>query len=133
MGLNDNPSTNSAPDISGMISGLLSNPAAMSMLSSLIGGMKSGAADAPASVAPISPPPPLPPPPAPRQDAVPALASLLGGAKRDDRRSELLCALKPFVSPSRREMIDRLVGIVALIELAAPLLGGEGAKRNTYI
>ena len=129
MGLNDNPSTNSAPDISGMISGLLSNPAAMSMLSSLIGGMKSGAADAPASVAPISPPPP----PAPRQDAVPALASLHGGAKRDDRRSELLCALKPFVSPSRREMIDRLVGIVALIELATPLLGGEGTKRNTYI
>ena len=128
MGLNDNPSTNSAPDISGMISGLLSNPAAMSMLSSLIGGMKNGVADAPASVVPISPPPP-----APRQDAVPALASLHGGAKRDDRRSELLCALKPFVSPSRREMIDRLVGIVALIELAAPLLGGEGTKRNTYI
>ena len=126
MSQNDNreglPNAQSAPpDLSGLLSSVLSNPAAMSMLSSLVSGMKNVGSDAPPS-----------PPPPPPQAVIPTLAPLSNGARRDDRRSELLCALKPFVSRSRCEMIDRLIGILALAELAAPLLGGESGKKNTY-
>lgn len=114
-------------DIAGAISSILSNPAAMSMLSSVMAGAR--------------PPEPSATPPAIEANAEPAapaakyLSDLpmggLGGRfdrKGSDRRSALLCALKPYVSRSRCETIDRLIGILAILELAGPLLGGAARK-----
>lgn len=100
-----------APDLSGLLGNLLQNPAALSMLSSLLAGGLGGKGN--------PPPPPqkgepceaacgaaaqpcLPPPPKPRPT---------------DNRTCLLNALRPYLSPARCDTIDSLLRILELMEL----------------
>ncbi len=97
------------PDLSAMLSGLLQNPAAISMLSSLLaGGLGSNGShvkkpepcDEPCPKAPPLLPPCEPPHPKPTDD-----------------RACLLNALRPYLSPARCETIDSLLRILELMEL----------------
>lgn len=89
-------------DLSGLVSSLLSNPAALSMLSSLVGsiGARQGGEakkDEPSE----------------EQEAV---ATLLPTPKTPrDERARLLEALRPFLSHERCEMIDTLLKILDLM------------------
>ena len=90
-------------DLSALVGTLLSNPAALSMLSSLLGSMgtkpKAECAAPPPCAEGCAPPPVLPaPPPKPRDD-----------------RACLLDALRPFLSSERCEMIDTLLKILELM------------------
>lgn len=90
-------------DLSALVGTLLSNPAALSMLSSLLGSMGTKPKDECAAPPPCAegcaPPPVLPaPPPKPRDD-----------------RACLLDALRPFLSSERCEMIDTLLKILELM------------------
>lgn len=38
-------------------------------------------------------------------------------ARRGNRRSDLLCALKPYVSKSRRDAIEAMLGVFEIIDL----------------
>ena len=105
------------PDLSGLLSGILSNPAALSMLTSLLGNMQKPSGGFPqgggcdegrpheppcADPCPKAPPilPPIAPPPKPRDD-----------------RACLLEALRPYLSNERCSMIDTLLRILELMEL----------------
>lgn len=97
------------PDLSALLSGLLQNPAALSMLSSLLaGGLGSNGShvkkpepcDEPCPKAPPLLPPCEPPHPKPTDD-----------------RACLLNALRPYLSPARCETIDSLLRILELMEL----------------
>lgn len=97
------------PDLSALLSGLLQNPAAISMLSSLLaGGLGSNGShvkkpepcDEPCPKAPPLLPPCEPPHPKPTDD-----------------RACLLNALRPYLSPARCETIDSLLRILELMEL----------------
>ena len=96
-------------DLSALLSGLLQNPAAISMLSSLLaGGLGSNGShvkkpepcDEPCPKAPPLLPPCEPPHPKPTDD-----------------RACLLNALRPYLSPARCETIDSLLRILELMEL----------------
>lgn len=96
-------------DLSGMIGTLLSNPAALSMLSSLMGSM--------GGLAGGGHPPPSPPPP-PCEDECEKPSAVLPPApppKPKDDRVRLLDALRPFLSSERCEMIDTLLKIFELM------------------
>ena len=99
------------PDLSGMVSALLSNPAAMSIFSSLLSGMGNAQhaqpSEASSAPAPLSAPSALLPPTG---------AVGQGGAARDDRAA-LLLALRPFLPPDKCEMIDGLLRILDLLVL----------------
>ena len=97
------------PDLSAMLSSLLQNPAALSMLSSLLAGGLGGKSphaqkpeqcDEPCPKAPPLLPPCEPPHPKPTDD-----------------RACLLNALRPYLSPARCETIDSLLRILELMEL----------------
>ena len=58
------------------------------------------------------------------------LMSSLGGGQRDDKRA-LLEAMKPYLSPQRRERLDRamkLAKMIGMAETAFGLLGGVDAQ-----
>ena len=104
-----------SPDLSALVGNLLSNPAAMSMLSSLLSGMGQP------SQKPPSPPddtsvPPLPPAqPVCAQPGCPH-----GGCPQTaprDERAALLLALRPFLPPEKCDMIDGLLRILDLLTL----------------
>lgn len=91
-----------SPDLSALVGNLLSNPAALSMLTSLLGsaGQKPHAPEPPPCEASCPPPPPVLPP-APQRPK--------------DERACLLDALRPFLSNERCEMIDTLLKILELM------------------
>ncbi len=79
-----------APDLSGLLSGLLKNPEALAVLSSVLGQ------------APLFPPQKeecKEPPPPPRH-----LPADTGNARKN-----LLLALKPFLTPERRRAVDLII------------------------
>ena len=88
------------PDLSGLLSGLLKNPEALSMLSSLLGQM----------------PPPKPPSHQEKPPSLPANA-LTSSPKQENARKALLCALKPFLSPERQRAIDLVLMLQDTMEL----------------
>lgn len=99
----------STPDLSGLIGNLLQNPAALSMLSSLLAGGLGGKAGPPhpgerceedCRRAPPLLPPAAPPKPQPPSD-----------------RACLLNALRPYLSPARCDTLDSLLRILELMEL----------------
>lgn len=108
-------------DIASAVGAILSNPAAMSMLSSLISSARAPSAD----VKEEAPPHPEPEPALPASVGTFSMPSRSVGGGPSDRRRELLCALKPFVSRSRCETIDHLIGILSLLDIAGPLLKGR--------
>lgn len=58
------------------------------------------------------------------------LAGSLGGGQRDEKRA-LLEAMKPYLSPARREKLDKamqLARMIGMAELAFGALGGGDAK-----
>lgn len=125
--MGDSCAPNSGPDLSALLGSLLQNPAALSMLSSLLSGSLNGAGrpgggpgepggpggpcESPRREGPCeedcrrAPPllPPVPPkgPPAPPPDD----------------RTCLLNALRPYLSPARCDTIDSLLRILELMEL----------------
>ena len=68
---------------------------------------------------------PLPPPP--DDGFVKAIIGLMQQARKSDSKQEaLLCALKPFLAPDRREKIDRALQIARISHLAGAALGQYG-------
>lgn len=101
---------NAVPDLSGLLGSLLQNPAALSMLSSLLAGGLG-------NKGPHTSPPPKEPCEA---EACPAAAPCLAPPpppRPDDNRTCLLNALRPYLSPARCNTIDSLLRILELMEL----------------
>ena len=94
------------PDLSGILSGLLSNPAALGALGSLLGSKASEA-----------------PPKAEKEeegDAPPLALEAVAGGEHYGRRSErelLFSALRPYLSPQRRRALDGACKLLEVIEL----------------
>lgn len=105
---------NNTPDLSGLLSGLLANPSALSAIGSLLGGAMKGGESTP------PPPPPCEEEPdhrPPKQDCDKALPCALSCGRRPDNRLRLLDALRPYLSPARCDMIDSVLRILELLEL----------------
>lgn len=104
------------PDLSALIGTLLSNPAAMSMLTSLLanktGSVSVGDAPPPQAERVQSDPAPTSTPP----QFAPAQAALAPTHGQDDRTA-LLCALRPFLPPEKCDMIDGLLRILDLLTI----------------
>ena len=113
------------PDLSAMLNGILQDPAQMARLQEMAVSLgltaptaSADAANAPTAASADSPVPPT--------DLPVGLPSLLGGSvpskHRPDQRTALLMALRPYLSDSRREMIDAIVNFSRL----GSMLGGGG-------
>jgi hypothetical protein len=99
---------NTTPDLFGLLGAMLQNPAALSMLSSLLAGGLGGNGS-------HTPPPPKEPC---ETEACPATTPCLSPPPRqDDNRTCLLNALRPYLSPARCHTIDSLLRILELMEL----------------
>ncbi len=96
-----------APDLSGLLGGILSSPAAMQALAGFLGGGRPPESDAGGD----EPPPPPPPPPHRR-----------GG--RHDEREALLCALRPYLSEKRQQALTGACKLLEVIELLKDAGGG---------
>lgn len=98
------------PDLSGLIGTLLSNPTALSALSSLLsGGMGGKGQPPPQKEQPCEeacPRSQLLPPSPPQQKPI-----------HNDNRVCLLNALRPYLSPARCDTMDSLLRILELMEL----------------
>jgi len=118
-------------DLSALISGIMSDPALASTVTSLASALKSSASGTsePVAEAEESTAEPAQDSAAPASEvslsgggppssAVSALAPLLkglsGGGVPDDRRACLLKALKPYLSPARCEAIDHIITLSRL-------------------
>lgn len=74
-----------------------------------------------------SPPPKLPSESPPDDGFVRAMLQLVQQAQHSDGKQEaLLCALKPFLRPERRDKIDRALRIARLSQLAGSALKNYG-------
>lgn len=103
------------PDLSALVGTLLSNPAAMSMLSSLLTNKAGsvGVGDASPQVEKMQSEAAPPPPPPQLTPAQPTFAPIQG----EDHRTALLCALRPFLPPEKCDMIDGLLRILDLLAI----------------
>ncbi len=118
------------PDVGSMLSGILSNPQALSSIMSIIGGLKSNGSpiaeqgDTPSpvsedihalesSVTPKVDALPVFSPNAPSGDA----PSFMPYTSEKSRERELLLALKPFLSARRCETIDTFVRLLDIVSL----------------
>lgn len=68
---------------------------------------------------------------APPSNALPALLSSLGRVPHDNDRSRLLCALKPYVNPHRRQTIDTLMQLSQMTELIKHLNPQQLSDKST--
>lgn len=98
------------PDLSGLLGGLLSSPAAMQLLSGLLGGAGGPPPREPPCEEGAPSPPPLPSPPH-------------RGGRRDEREA-LLSALRPYLSDRRRQALTGACKLLEVIELLKEA-GGE--------
>ena len=65
--------------------------------------------------------------PPPDDGFVKAIIGLMQQARKGDSKQEaLLCALKPYLAPDRREKIDRALQIARISHLAGAALGQYG-------
>lgn len=96
------------PDLSGILSRVTENPQAMSMLSSLLGGM-------------VEKPPKVDTPP--KQDkeeekeATPVFLPKHERRGRHEDRRRLLLALKPFLTKERQRALETLLPVLEAIDL----------------
>ena len=104
-----------APDFSGILNGLLQNPAALGAVAELLGGLRreggAGGQHEEASKEPREDE---------RAEAFAALPLPPTGAKPSGRRQErecLLSALTPYLSPPRRRALEGACKILEVIEL----------------
>ncbi|MBQ8351810.1 MAG: hypothetical protein IJY20_07195 [Clostridia bacterium] len=96
------------PDLSGLLGNLLQNPAALSMLSSLLAGSLGGKGNSP---------PPKNEPCETECCGAPQPCLSPAPPRQPDNRTCLLNALRPYLSPSRCNTIDSLLRILELMEL----------------
>ena len=101
------------PDLSTILSRVTENPQAMSMLSSLLGGVggtekpqkEQGAEPAKETVADA-------------KESVPAISAIRPrGSRRGEDKRRLLLALKPFLSPGRQSALDTLLLVLEATSL----------------
>ena len=132
----------SADAIQGIIGTLMSNPELMKNIIGMLGNQngeddgigeeevaeESAAENSAAEEAAISTPsvPSVPAVPPELISKLPMLLSLLGGSsapksKREAEREALLSAMKPFLSPSRAESIDKIIKISRLGDILTSL------------
>lgn len=128
--------SNEAPDLNGILGNLLANPALLSSLGNLLGGLKPpappGCDKAPPTPCeeegrPFPPPPkgdceseasatlPFPPPCLPKKPL----------CREKDPRLCLLTALRPFLSPKRQITLDGLLRIFEILEIVDQMNGGN--------
>ncbi len=128
--------SNETPDLNALLSNLLSNPAMLSNLGGLLGGLKppqptacDGAAERPQKedLPPFSPPkkddgdceasagPSFSPPCLPKKPP----------CREKDPRLCLLLALRPFLSRKRQTMLDGLLRIFEVLDLLDRMNGGN--------
>ena len=98
----ENKSAEMPADLSGMLSSIMSNPQAMSMLTSLLGNM-SGEKHKEVCEEECK-----------AEVSVPAPCEAKG---KNEKRRQLLLALKPFLSPERRQALDRILMISEALSL----------------
>ena len=105
-------------DLSGLVSSLLSNPAALSGIASLLGNLNSGGAtkahadEKTASATPSAP--------FQKEEAAPASALPLPQqtiSRGDRERRALLCALRPYLSKDKCETLDKLLGLYEIFAI----------------
>lgn len=58
--------------------------------------------------------------------ALPAIANIMGKDKKNDPRTNLLYALKPYMGSERAEKIDMLVKAMRLADIAGGFIGSGG-------
>lgn len=98
------------PDLSGILARVTENPQAMSMLSSLLGGMAESTETENDPKEKKEE----------KRDAAPVFMPKHGrGGKHEDKR-RLLLALKPFLSPERQRALDMLIPLLEAITLLMP-------------
>lgn len=104
-----------APDLSGILGSLLSNPAALSSIAELLGGLRPQAAvevspgEETATASAESPR-------GEESAAAAALPTLLPQGRHGERRV-LLAALGPYLSPRRRRTLDGAIRLLEIVEL----------------
>ncbi len=99
------------PDLSGAISKIMEHPELLSMVASVLGEQKGENADEPKIETADSSPPSAPPPDM-LASVMPVISRLSSiGSGGSCRHEQLLCALKPYISPSRSEAIDYIIKI----------------------
>ena len=99
------------PDLSGLLARVTENPQAMSMLSSLLGGMGEQSEKEPPSHKQEM---------GERDEARPTLAPQAGRHRKHDDKRRLLLALKPFLTPERQKALDMLLPLLEAISLFIP-------------
>ncbi len=116
MGNEYNPASGQ-PDFSGLLNGILSNPAALSMLTSLLGNLQKPSDIPHGECGCEGHRPPGPPPCDDHCPKAPLLPPAAPPLKPKDDRACLLQALRPYLSHERCDMIDTLLRILELMEL----------------
>ena len=102
-----------APDLSGILGALLSNPSALSGISELLGGIRQGASNTPAQAASEEAPKA-----AAEAEAIPTMAlPAPPPSGRTRERHRLLAALGPYLSPRRRRTLEGAIRLLEIVEL----------------
>ena len=100
---------------------ILNDPQSMAQILSLAQSLGMSPEPEQSQEAPSAPPPP------PDDGFVKAIFSLMQQARKSDSKQEaLLCALKPYLAPDRRDKIDRALQIARISHLAGAALGQYG-------
>ena len=114
-------------DMNDMLGRVLNDPQAMSGLMKIAQGLMN---NPPPPSSPPSPPEEAPEPTSP-PDAQPEgmlPPGLLSGLPKilayDENRTNLLCALKPYLSDSRREMVEQMVNLMKILQFAGNMQQG---------
>ena len=107
-------------DFEEQLNSILNDPAQMNRIAAMAQSLMGGANEEPT-------------PPKESDFSRPVLGRLwagLGGGKSDDKRA-LLEAMKPYLSPHRREKLDRamkLAKMIGMAETAIGMFGGDHAQ-----
>ncbi len=121
-------------DFEQKLSALLQDPAQLQGIFALAKSLGLGAPPGQSQADPDPPPKREPPPQAPPAaqsagkpagDSAIPVSALMEAGRLDSRYENLLCALKPFLKPERREKIDRAMQIARLTHLAEFALRGQ--------
>lgn len=120
----ENQTPKSPPDLSGIINMLSGNPELMKMASGILSGLPKSAPPEPTAPQNVdSPPPPEFDPSLFAKTVAPLLSgqSPFNSSKRaspnDERRCALLKALRPYLSPERRDAVDQMLKFSKLTDL----------------